>query len=105
MLSIDQTLAALERACESDEDLVAYSEPNLKEIIEAIKALPADERIVVQDRLNRVSTIIEGKMMIYAEELENLGGQIRKVGNSNVAASAYRTVAVFPIKGAAGDVN
>ena len=103
MLSVDQTLAALEQACESDEDLFAFSQPNLNEIIEVVKALPADEREIVQDRLNRISTIIEGKMMIYAEELENLGGQIRKVANSNVATSAYRTVAVFPIKAQAGD--
>lgn len=98
MHSIHQTLDALELACEGDEELVGFNAPDISQIIETIKTLPADERVAIQDRLDRVSTIIEGKMMMYAEEMEKLGGQIRNVANSNAATNAYRTVAVFPIK-------
>ena len=98
MLSIEQTLFSLEQACDSEEDLISYTDPHLNDIIEAIKTLPAHERDIIRERLNRVETIIEGKMMMYAEELQSLGTQIRNVATNSAAASAYRTVAVFPIK-------
>ena len=98
MLSIEQTLSSLEQACESEEDLIAYTESHLNDIIEGIKTLPANERELIRERLNRVETIIEGKMMMYSEELQSLGTQIRTVATNSAAASAYRTVAVFPIK-------
>ncbi len=97
MHNLNQALDALEQACEGESELIAFTQPNLNDIIETVKMLPADQRLAIQDRLERVSTIIEGKMMLYAEEMEKLGGQIRNVANTNAATNAYRTVAVFPV--------
>lgn len=100
MNNISQALEALEHACEGEAELIAFTQPNLQQLIEEVKALPEPERTEVRDRLDRVSTIIEGKMMIYAEELQSLSSQIKHVGNSNAAAGAYRTAAVFNVKAA-----
>ena len=97
MTNLNQALEALEQACESEQDLIAFTQPDLVRMIDAIKGLPHGEQQAVRDRLDRVSTIIEGKMMLYAEELQKLGGQIRNVANSNAASNAYRTVAVYPV--------
>lgn len=97
MQDINQVLDALERACETEDDLLAYAQPNLSEIVEVLKTLPPHERDAMRDRLERVATIIEGKMMLYGEEMERLGGQIRQVASSNAAASAYRVAAVIPV--------
>lgn len=98
MQSLNQALDAMERACETDTDLIGFTEPNLKEITEMVKGLPAAEREEVRSRLERISTIIEGKMMLYGEELEQLKGQIKNVANNNAAAGAYRAAAVFHIQ-------
>jgi len=98
MTNLNQALEALEQACESEQDLIAFTQPDLVRMIDAIKGLPHGEQQAVRDRLDRVSTIIEGKMMIYAEELQSLGAQIKNVANNNAAASAYRTAAVFHVK-------
>lgn len=98
MFNLNQALETLEHACEGEAELIAFTQPDLTRMIEAIKALPLSEQDAVRDRLDRVSTIIEGKMMIYAEELQALGGQIKKVAANNAATSAYRTAAVFHVK-------
>ena len=97
MFAIEEALDALERACEGDAELISYIAPDINHLIEAIKALPANEREVIQNRLERVSTIIEGKMMMYAEEVERLGSQIKHVAHTSAATNAYRAVAVFPV--------
>lgn len=98
MFSVHEALDALERACEGDSELLSYIAPDVNDLVEQIKVLPADERAAVQDRLERVSVLIEGKMMMYAEEVERLGSQIKHVATSSAATNAYRTVAVFPVQ-------
>ena len=98
MNKLNQTLEQLETACEGEAELIAFTAPQLEEILGIVKALPEEERAQLQDRLDRISTIIEGQMMLYKEEIEKLGGQIRNVALSNAGTQAYRTVAVIPIR-------
>ncbi len=98
MDNLNRALETLEAACESEEDLRAFTPLQMVELMATVKALPDSQRKEVEARLQRVETIIDGKMMAYKEEIEQLGGQIRKVANNNAASHAYRSVAVLPIK-------
>lgn len=99
MKHLSQLIETMELACESDEHLRTFSAPQLDRMLTEIKALPEDQRAEMRMRLDRITTIIEGKRMMYAEELEKLGKQIRTLRKTSVAAQAYRsTVAVIPIR-------
>jgi hypothetical protein len=98
MNNLNQALDALELACEGEAELIAFTAPNLADIIETVKTLPEVQQAAIRERLERITTIIEGKMMLYTEEMEKLGGQIRNVANNNAGTNAYRAAAVFNIK-------
>lgn len=97
MEELNKTLEALERACEGEAELLAFTAPEMAAAIATVKALPDSEREAVQNRLDRIGTIIEGQMMLYKEEMDKLGGQIRNVARSNAATQSYRTAAVIPV--------
>jgi hypothetical protein len=96
-------IESMEIACESEAFLTGFTTPQMEEIMLAVKRLPAQDREALHDRLERIHTIIEGQMMLYAEELAKLGKQITHVGHSNKATQAYRTVAVIPVKPSASN--
>lgn len=98
MDNLNRALETLEAACESEEELRAFTPLQMADLIATVKALPDKQRAEVESRLQRIGTIIEGKLMMYQEEIEQLGGQIRNVANNNAATHAYRTVAVIPVK-------
>ena len=104
MHSIYHTIEAMELACEGEAQLIGFSQPELTQVLETVKQMPAEERAALHERLERINTIIEGQMMMYQEELDKLAKQITHVGRSNKATQNYRNVvAIIPVNTAAND--
>lgn len=97
MDELNKTLEAMEIACEGEAELRSFTAPQLAAAIATVKALPEDQRAAVRERLDRISTILDGQMMLYKEEIDKLGGKIRDVAKNNAGTQAYRTVAVIPV--------
>ena len=96
--NLHQEIADLEAVCDDKDALTSYYLPQLGKIVETIQLLPRGEQEVFFDKLQRISTILEGQMMALSEELEELRKKIPAAQVNKMAARAYNsTIAVIPM--------
>ncbi len=93
-----EALDALEAACDSDTALITHHLPDLDAILASIRQLPPENHKDFFSRLERIRTIMEGQLLLHAEEMEQLRVQIRAAQRNGQAATAYGRVARIKVK-------
>lgn len=92
-----EALDALETACDSETALISHHLPDLEAVLQEIRALPPEKHGDLFARLERIRTIMEGQLLLHAEEMERLRAQIRTSQRGGAASNAYRRVAVIKV--------
>jgi hypothetical protein len=99
MQKLFEILDELEQTCNDEEALRRFNQPDMKDMIAVIQALPPHEQAQLHSQLDRVRTIMECNLLLYGERMEALGGKVRAAQASNAASHSYRRVAaIIPIR-------
>jgi hypothetical protein len=93
-----EALDALEAACDNNTALITHHLPDLNAILAVIRELPPQMHGDLFSRLERIRIIMEGQLLLHAEEMERLRVQIRTTQRSSKAANAYGRVASIKVK-------
>lgn len=92
-----EALDALEAACDNETALLTHHLPDLEAILAVIRELPPESHADLFSRLDRIRMIMEGQLMLHAEEMERLRVQIRTTQRSSAGSNAYQRVAVIKV--------